>query len=201
MTRPGLPRLPARLALFALPVLLLAGCAAQTQPAHGYATLPRDSVQGASEPTRSAIFGTAYAFNTPASLAGRPADAARAVANYEYLAAELPTGPRWREFNPTVATQLATGLEELRPALGIAPDAESQPVIGSLYAASRALTAGDQAAAERALAAPIFTAGGAETLHRLNALPPLPRVAQASALAATELTRQMQGGRGGGQRD
>ena len=191
------PRLPA------LALLLLAACVTPDQPPQGYATLPNDAVTGAGDPTRAAIIGTAYAFGTPSSLAGQPAAAARAVANFEYLATELPYGPRWRGFSGTIGPDFVAGLTELRPAIGIAPNAPAQLVVQSLYAASRALNAGDQAAAERALSVPIFTAGGSATLQRLAALPPLPRVAAATARAAQELDRQdrlgsPRGGGGGG---
>lgn len=192
-----------------LPVLatiaLLAGCVTPDMPPQGYATLPPDAVEGAGDPTRSAIIGTAYAFGNPGSLAGNPAAAARAVANYEYLATELPYGPRWRGFNGPIGPLFADGLRELRPAIGIAPNAPAQPVVSSLYAASRAVNAGDQAAAERSLSGPFFPNGGAATLQRLANLPPLPRVAAATAFAAQELDRQDRlgsprgvGGGGGG---
>ncbi len=192
--------------LLALPVLaLLAGCVRPDQPSQGYATLPPDSVQGAGDPTRAAVLGTSYAFGNPGTLAGNPAAAARAVANYEYLATELPYGPRWRGMNGPIGPLFADGLRELRPAIGIAPNAPAQPVVQSLYAASRAINAGDQAAAERSLSGPIFVNGGAATLQRLANLPPLPRVAAATALAAQELDRQDRlgsprgsGGDGGG---
>ncbi|MBL6455477.1 hypothetical protein JMJ55_09095 [Belnapia sp. T6] len=195
-----LPRLP-RLAL----LLLLAGCVTPDLPPQGYATLPNDAVQGAGDPTRAAIIGTAYAFGNPASLAGNPAAAARAVANYEYLATELPYGPRWRGFAGTIGPEFAAGLTELRGTLGIAPNAPAQPVVEALYAASRAFNAGDQAAAERSLSGPIFTRGGPATLQRLASLPAMPRVAAATAHAAQELDRQDRlgsprgvGGGGGG---
>ncbi len=197
MPRPTLPLLAA--------LALLVGCVAPDPPPQGYATLPSDSVQGAGDPTRSAIIGTAYAFGNPSSLAGNPAAAARAVANYEYLATELPYGPRWRGFNGPVGPLFNEGLRELRPALGIAPNAQAQPVVQSLYAASRAINAGDQAAAERVLSNPAFPSGGAATLQRLSNLPNMPRVAAATAFAAQELDRQDrlgsprgQGGGGGG---
>lgn len=180
-------------------LVALAGCAAV--PPGPVATLPSDSVAGAGDPTRAAILGTAYAFSTPASLTGRPAEAARAAADFEYLAVELPQGPRWVEFTPVLATELARGQQELRAALGIVPGAPPQAVIDSLYATSRALNAGDQPAAERILSRPVFgPAGGAATLQRLAALPPLPRTGFAAMLAKGELDRQDRGGRnrGGG---
>ncbi len=79
--------------LVALP--LLVGSCAGAGPPLPSAVLPPDAVEGAGDPTRAAIINTAYAFNAPASLAGRPDEAARAVANYEHLVVEIPTGPRW----------------------------------------------------------------------------------------------------------
>ncbi len=182
-TPPGL-----RAAILALPLALAAAACAPVGPVPT-ATLPPDAVTGAGDPTRAAIIGTASAFSSPDRLAGRPAEAARAVANYEYLAVELPTGPRWRGFTGTLEGQLLEGRAELRQALGIAPDAPPQAVIDSLYAASRALSAGDQAAAERLLSPPTYQGGGAATLQRLAALPPMPRVNVAAAGAAGELHR------------
>ncbi|WP_149541323.1 hypothetical protein [Siccirubricoccus phaeus] len=181
--------------------LALSGCGAVQQPPLGYASLPSDAVVGAGDPTRAAIISTASAFADPSRLAGQPAVAARAVANYEYLTTELPYGARWREFSPLVGPELVRGQQEMRPAVGIAPNAPVQPVVDSLYAASRALQAGDRAAAERILSNPIFPAGGEATLQRLAALPPLPQANAAAALAAQELRRKDSdpGDRGGGQ--
>ena len=64
--------------LVALP--LLGGCAGLGGPVPS-AVLPPDAVEGAGDPTRAAILNTAYAFGNPASLVGRPDEAARAVAN------------------------------------------------------------------------------------------------------------------------
>jgi hypothetical protein len=178
----GIPR---RL-LIALP--LLGGCAA-SGPGLPSVALPPDAVEGAGDPTRAAIIGSAYAFGSPASLAGRPAEAAIAVANYEYLAVEIPTGPRWVGFSPIVGLELRRGLEDVRNAVGIAPGAPPQPVVDALYAASRALRAGNAEAARRLLSPPLFPAGGEATLARLSALPPLPRANFATSLAASEMNR------------
>lgn len=184
VSRPGL--------LATLALGLLAGCTPPVADprAHGAVVLPSDAIPGFGEPMRTAVNNTAHALNMPAALAGRPADAARAIAQYEYLAAELPYLPRGRSFNPLVGLSLAEGLAELRPAAGIAPDAPSQPVVVALFAAARAIEAGDQAAAERLLSAPVFPAGGAATLQRLASLPALPRSGSAALAAATELARQ-----------
>ncbi len=183
--------------LVALP--LLCGCAGPGVPLPS-AVLPPDAVGGAGDPTRAAIINTAYAFGSPASLAGRPDEAARAVANYEHLAVEIPTGPRWVAFSPLVGLELRRGLEDVRNAVGIAPGAPPQPVVDALYAASQALRAGDAEAARRALAPPVFPAGGDATLARLAAQPPLPRAAFAASFTAREMNRtdSQDGRRGGG---
>ncbi len=181
-----------------LTVLALAGCAPAGPPGPT-ATLPPDAVQGAGDPTRAAIIGAAYVFGSPGSVAGRPAEAARAVAQYEYLTVEIPTGPRWIGFSPLAGVQLVKGRDEVRGAIGISPAAPPQAVIDALYTASRALRAGDGPAAERILAAPLFQPGGTAMLQRLAALPLLPQANVATSLTASELDRQdRQDGRGRG---
>ncbi len=124
-------------------LLAAAGCAPPgPQPQQGFVSLPPDAVQGAGDPTRTAILNAAYAFGSPASLNGRPAEAARAVAQLEFLASEIPSGARWREFDPTVGLELRGARQEARAALGIAPEAPTQAVVDALLATSRALGAG-----------------------------------------------------------
>ena len=164
-------------------VVGLAACG----PVQPYASLPRDATAGAGDPTRAAVIGSAYAF-AGNDMAGRPEAAARAAAQVEYLASEIPTGARWIDFNPTVGLELIAARAELHQALGIAADAAPQAVVDGLFAASRALRAGDQAGARQALAAPVFT-DGPGTLRQLASLPPLPRARSATALAERELFR------------
>ena len=177
-----------RMVLFCLP--LLAGCTPPQQPPNGWASLPSDAVAGAGDPVRGAMINTAYVFGNPGSVAGRPDQAARAVANYAFLTTELPYGPRWRGFNPNVSTELNFGMREVQAAFGIAPNAPTQAVVDGLYGASRALRSGDTAAAERTLSPPVFTLGGAATLQRLSAMPVLPRAAAGANLALQEMDRQ-----------
>ncbi|GGG42017.1 hypothetical protein GCM10010964_31880 [Caldovatus sediminis] len=167
---------------------LLTGGACTVAPAPS-ASLPPDAIAGAGDGTRAAILGTATAFATPAMLANRPDEAARAVAQLEFLAVEVPHGPRWSGMSPNVATALVMARNETRAALGIAPAASPQAVIDQLYSAARALRSGDRAAAERSLSPEVFQAGGAETLRRLAALPPLPSANNAAVLAQFELDR------------
>jgi hypothetical protein len=183
--------------------LLATGLAAACTPGPSYSpqdavSLPPDAVVGAGDPTRAAIINTAYAFGTPASLAGRPAEAAVAVAQLDYMASEITFGPRFREFDPTVGLLLRQARQEVRNYVGISQDAAPQVVIDALFTASRALRANDRAAAERILAPPVFP-NARQALAHLNAMPLLPTANQATARAQQELDRVARiGGRGGG---
>jgi hypothetical protein len=195
--RPGRSALAAALCAFAL-----AGCASGGLPRAPEAALPSDAVIGAGDPTRAAAFNTAYVFNAPSTLAGNPAEAARAAANFEYLAVEIPHGARYRGLNALLQPQLEAGRMELRDAIGIRADAPPQAVIDNLYAAHRALRASDTAAAEQILGRPVFAAGGPETLKRLAALPPMPKVGFAANSTQREIDRadridDFRGGPGG----
>lgn len=178
--------LPAIAALF-----VLSACAA-TPP---YARLPIDAVDGAGDPTRAAIIGTAYFFNTQGTAGASSDAAARAAAQVEYLAAEIPTGPRWVEFSPVVGLELLAARDELRAALGVAPGTAPQAVVDGLYAAGRALRAGDRTAAATLL--PNMVRDRQATLASLERLPALPRTRVATALAERELRRVDQGGQQG----
>jgi hypothetical protein len=163
--------------------------------------LPPDAVLGIGDPTRAAIIGSAYAFGAPAAVfAGRPDRAARAAAEVEYLATELPTGPRWVQYSPTIGMELVAARAELRTLLGIAPEAPPQAVVDALYAAARALQAGDREAAEQALVRGRVAPDGRGVLTRLAAMPAaaLPRTATATALAQQEMNRVDQDDRFGG---
>ena len=171
---------------------LLALGACGPQPPAVFASLPPDAVVGAGDPLRSAVANTSVAFGSPQGLAGRPAEAARAVAQMEYLAVEIPNNPRYPGISPTVGEQFTLARREWRTALGI-PEAEPpQAVIESLYAASRALRAGQQDAAAAALPASVFPQGGQTAMLRLASLPSLPLTNQA-AVAATDALRRTDG--------
>jgi hypothetical protein len=158
-------------------VLALAACG----PLSPGAALPPDAVYGSGDPTRTTILRNAHVFNAPAELAGRPAEAARALAGMEYLAAEIPVGPRWYEFQPQVTFALQRARVEWREALGISPDALPQPVVDSLFAVARG--GGAEALPQALYPQPALT------FARLGALPPLPRTALAAAETQQELSR------------
>ena len=172
-----------RRSLAFLALLPLLGCAG---PPLQTATLPRDAVEGATDPVRGAIISSAYAFNNPGGLAD-PSVAARAAANLEFLATALPWEVRY-SFAPTVNLQLAAARNEMHQALGVAPGATPQSVVDCLYGASRALRLRDAVAAGRALSPAVFTNPQA-TLARLAVLGPLPLSATATAMAESEQMR------------
>lgn len=168
-----------RFAILALP--LLAACAQGPLPET--ARLPRDAVIGAGDPTRGAVFNTTSIFGQSHPAAGRPAEAARAIAQMEFLAVDLPQNNNLMSTSSTLAPDLVTARREWRGVLDIAPEAPAQPVINALFAAGRALDAGQPDAAAAALPSSIFRKGGAATLTQLASLPRLPQTASAAATA------------------
>ncbi|MDO9712402.1 hypothetical protein [Paracraurococcus lichenis] len=173
-----------------LAALALGACA--DQPPAPSANLPPDAVVGAGDPLRSAVANTSVAFASPRKLAGRPADAAQAVAQMEYLAVAIPTDPRYPYISPTVGTQFEQARREWRAALGIPDATPPQPVIESLYAAARAVRSGQPDAAAAALPATVFPQGGQTAMLRLASLPDLPLTNQA-AVTATDALRRTDG--------
>ncbi len=174
-----------RLTLLALP--LLAACA--SIPPSETAQLPRDAVQGAGDPTRSAVFTTNSIFAQAHPAMGDPAEAARAIAQMEFLAVDLPRNNNLSSPSATLVPELVAARREWRRVLDIAPEAPAQPVINALFAASRALDAGQPTAAAAALPNDIFRKGGTATLAQLSSLPRLPNTAVAAATAQQSLQR------------
>lgn len=167
----------------AMPLLLsvLLGCAGDPGA---------DYLFGIGDPVRGAALYAPRNLGDTSRWAGRPADAAIAAEQLEFLASELATNPRYApEVNPAVTQQLDVARAEMRGFLGIAPDASPILVAAGLRAAADALRAGRRAQAEAALSGPAFTAGPLVTLARLGAMPRLPRTANAAGAVAAELDR------------
>jgi hypothetical protein len=172
---------------------LLAGCA--NLPPPPTATLPDRTGGGAIlDPARQAIFHTASAFASATPMAGRPAEAAQAISEAEFLAVELRHNSRWTGMSPLAVMAFEQARPEWRGALGIAADAPAQAVIDAMTRVRAAYGGQDLAAAAGALAPPLVTPGGQAALARLAALPPLPRTARAASLAESELWRMQQQG-------
>jgi hypothetical protein len=116
--------------------------------------LPPGALHGAADPLWQAAELAAFALAMrPDQLAGRPADAARAVMFYEFAAAEAGNG-RLADQNP--ARLMREGRPHLRAAAGIVGEAEPQAVIEALWAVAEALRRGDEPAARDAFSAPVF---------------------------------------------
>jgi hypothetical protein len=159
---------------------------------YGTANLPAGVVVGAGDPLRSAILSTASAFASPGLTA--PA-AARAVAQMEFLAVNLPQNPSSRSSPATLEPQLMIARQEWRAALGIAPDAPAQAVINGLYAAGSALDEGQNEVALAILSRAPFQRGGPATLAVLTSLPRLPSTAAAAATGLQTLVEPSPSGR------
>jgi hypothetical protein len=95
-----------------------------------------------------------------------------------------PQDQRWIGARQVLFGQLRDARTELRGVLGIPQDATPASAADRLYAAARALDAGRRAEAVTAL-------GSEAALTRLEALPYMPRVAQATNVAQSELGRLM----------
>ena len=159
-----------------LAALLLAACAEMRQP-------PRLPAFGdvSADPVRAAITALPPAFaDRGQALAGQPAATAAAAARLEYVVAALQRDPRYAVVPQGVVRDMLLARNELRTALGIAPDLAPPAAVQALTAAARALGTGDGAAAEAALAAPGFRPGGAASVARLGDLGPVPQASLAT---------------------
>jgi hypothetical protein len=145
---------------------------------------------GLGDPVRGAALRAPSTLGDTSRWAGRPAEAAEAAAELEFLADEFRNSPRYApEANPAVSQQLEAARQEMRAFLGIAPDASSELVRAGLRRAAAALRAGSTAGAEAALSGPAFLYGPSATLGRLASMPRLPRTAEAAGAVAAEVER------------
>ncbi len=167
-------------------LVLLAACAA-TPPAE-VPPVPLQPNASAADPGRQAVLSTAYVFADPRHVAGRPADAAWAVAQLEWMAVALPQDPFWIGALPTLFPALREATQEVRGALGVAPLATPAEAVQAFVAAAAAFGRGARQDAVAALA-PVAAGGAAEIAARLDALPRLPRAAFATGFAQHEMQR------------
>ena len=142
------------------------------------------------DPVRYAIDQGADLLTHRGRLTGQPWETARLVQGLEFLAVELPSGPRWNVDLPIAQLAVPAARAEWRQAFGIAPEARAQEVIDSLTELRNAYAEQRPAAAPAALRAPIFTPGGQETLNRFADPPALPRTTRAMIDARQELITQ-----------
>jgi hypothetical protein len=153
--------------------LCLSGCALEAPlPSTGY--LPVDafgnSVVG--QDLTIATFNQAlFAFTHWKMMQNRPADMALSVASLDAMAGQFSTSGRWWTLDPIAKMQMLQARERVRAILGISETAPSQEVIDQLVQASKALDAGDQAAALAALSGGAFTMPATQTLALLTHFP------------------------------
>jgi hypothetical protein len=166
-----------------------------TDPARGAmqaaptAVMPATLRQTLTDPGRMAIDTTSSVFGNPRTVAGRPAAAADAVAELEWLTVNLATDQRWIGLPGNVPVQMRGGRDAVRAALGIPTDAATNAVIEALDATAAALRAGNRVDATAAIAAVTGQANAARAIGVLDALPSVPRAQQATAAAANGLAQ------------
>jgi hypothetical protein len=142
------------------------------------------------DPVRHSIEQGADLLTHRSRLAGQPWETARLVQALEFLAVEVPNGPRWNVMLPMAQLTVPAARAEWRQAFGIAPEARAQEVIDSLTEFRTGFAEQRPAAAVAALRAPLFTPGGQETLNRFADPPALPRTTRALIDARQELMSQ-----------
>lgn len=159
-----------RIAPLALLGLGLAACAGQ--PAAPPAQAPSPASAVTTDPIRAMAFDASGWFARP--RANQPAQAARAIAEIEFLAVEVPRSPHFASRSPTGQTQLLQARNEARRELAVPANADGSAVMRALRDAATALEANDRAAAQAALPTSLFTAGPAATIQRLSRPPRVP---------------------------
>ena len=132
--RPGVVLLP----------LAIAACEElRTPQALPPAVLTSGPASGA--PLREAVEATTADFaNQGAGLAGRPAEAALALARFEAIEVEVANRRAWPALSPTIGYAMRTARDENRAAIGAAQQAASADVIQALGAAASLLRANDR---------------------------------------------------------
>lgn len=143
------------------------------------ARLPEFSSFITVDAVRHSIEQGADMLNNPRRLTGQPWETARLIQALEFLAVELPNGPRWNIMLPMAQIAVPGARREWRQAFGIAQDARAQEVIDSLSVVRNAYARRSLSAASEALRPPLFTPGGQATLNLLGDPPPLPRTRRA----------------------
>jgi hypothetical protein len=142
------------------------------------------------DPVRYSIEQGADILTHPSRLIGQPWETARLVQALEFLAVELPNGPRWNVMLPMAQLAVPAARAEWRQAFGIAAGARAQEIIDSLAELRNAFAARSAVGAVAALRAPLFSPGGQGSLNRFADPPALPRTTRALLDARQELASQ-----------
>jgi hypothetical protein len=183
---------PRRLLLMAP---LLAGCVPVSRPVP-FVPVPSSLRRGVGDPPVAAIGTLNVVFGQPGSVAGRPAEAADAVAQLEWLVTEISTDQRWTALPPLVLPSLRAGRDEVRAAFGIPAEAMPADVVRGFDGAALGLRDFDLTGAGDALERLVGRDRVGPTLERLSNLPPLPRAASAASMAQNGLQEMNRRGAG-----
>jgi len=162
-----------RKALIVLVSLALAGCGSNLFQPTNTATMPLNAYGGPVLNQNQAIALSSFALKDPANTAGNPERAARAIAAEDWLAGQTILYGNYNGWAPYGQVSWSLFREQVRAAIGVAPDAPSQELVNRLLAAADDLKAGKTDAAKAQLTSPIFTRGPDATLAALTNLPPL----------------------------
>jgi len=173
----------------AIPMLLaaalLAGCGGTASLQTDTAVMPQNQYGGPVMNQTDAIALSSWALKDPATTAGNPELAARAIAAEDWLAGQSRLTGEFGLYGPVNESSWVIFRRQARNAIGVPYDAPSQVLVDSLLATADALKAGQTQAATAQLANPIFTKGPQATLAALANLPPLP----GRTLAFADLSR------------
>jgi hypothetical protein len=157
--------------------LLLGGTAcAHGQPDFGYIR-SRDPFYAALTTVRENLTGLDR-------YRGKPAQAARAMAQYEFAVAEIQDKPDLVHLPYGAQPKIAAGQAELRATLGVAEGAPSRDVAAALNRFAAEFDAGRRQEAMYALNQPYLTQGPQRTLDTLGNLPPMPAMEDAASSLA-----------------
>jgi hypothetical protein len=161
---------------------LVAGCVPLTRPVP-FVPVPTSLRLGLGDPAVAAINLLNDAFSRPGRLAGRPAEAADAIAQIEWLVTDIATDQRWFAMSPLVLPALRAGRDEIRQAFGIAADATPAEVVTGFDGAAEGLRDFDVSVAGDALEPLVGRDRIGPALEMLSNLPPLPLAARGAATA------------------
>jgi hypothetical protein len=179
--------------LLGLIPLLLAACSGGFA-SDDTARMPLKADGGPEMNQNEAIGLTGWAFTDPANTAGSAERGARAVAAEDWLAGQTMLYGNFGGYAPGGELSWTQFRQQVRQAIGVAPNATSQEVVGRLFAVADALAAGNAAAAKAQLSSPVFTLGPDATLQALAHLPSMP----AATWALAELRRTVNNSGGPG---
>ncbi len=168
-------RFPGQILAVAI-VVMVAACASETLP--DTATMPYGALNTNGDIDIRSLNVAAYDFAYP--IKDDPAEAAEAIAAVDYMGGKLNTSPRWVIMPSLYRAQMLQARIILRQFVGISPTAPSQAVVDTMLALAQAYRAQDQSEVQRLLSAPIFSVPTAEVVARLDDVPLIPEVNNAT---------------------